>query len=294
MERLTDLLRGCVTLKAGGAFPAGFLNRLARGGVVFWNVVPEDPFTLILTIHTRDWKKAREIAKRCQCTLTAGRGRGAPAALRRLRRRMMLVLGLILCLAFLFWSSLYIWDIEVVGNENVSTEEILTALQAEGVGIGSFWPPFSGEDIRSRALLRLPSLGWITVNVRGSRAEVVVRERIPKPLIIPEKEACDVVAAKSGIVLEMQVLRGETMVKPGQTVLEGETLVSGLVSSSFAPPRLEHAMAEVKARTWYELTATAPLTEEKKMSSDKEKNALCARPSGPPDKFLRRQWNSWA
>jgi similar to stage IV sporulation protein len=271
MERLTDLLRGCVTLKAGGAFPAGLLNRLARGGVVFWNVVPEDPFTLTLTIRTRDVKRAQEIAKRCQCTLAAARGRGAPAALRRLRRRVMLVLGLILCLAFLFWSSLYIWDIEVVGNENVSTEEILIALQEEGVGVGSFWPPFSGEDIRSRVLLRLPELSWITVNVRGSRAEVIVRERIPKPAIIPEKEACDILAAKSGIISEMRVLRGETLVKPGQTVLEGETLVSGLVSSSFAPPRLAHAMAEVKARTWYEFTAAASLKQEKKLSSDTEK-----------------------
>jgi similar to stage IV sporulation protein len=110
------------------------------------------------------------------------------------------------------------------------------------------------------------------VNVHGSRAEVIVRERIPKPEVVPEDEPTNVVAEKSGILTELRVLRGETLVKTGQTVLAGDILVSGFVTSSFAPVRMEHAMAEIKARTWYELSACSPLTEEIKVPDGKDKS----------------------
>jgi similar to stage IV sporulation protein len=271
MERITDLLRGCVTVEVTGAFPEGLVNRCANGGVVFWNAVPAGAYSLTMTVRARDMKRVRELAQRCQCTVKEGRSRGAPAALRRLRRRVGLVLGLALCIGLLFWSSLYIWEMDVYGNETVSDTEILNALEDEGVGIGSFWPAFTIDNIRSRVLLIVPELSWITVNVRGSRAEVLVRERIPKPEIVDEKAPADVVAEKSGILTEMRVLRGERVAQAGQTVLEGETLVSGIVSSSFAPPRPEHAMAEIYARTWYELTASAPLSQEEKVFTGSEK-----------------------
>jgi similar to stage IV sporulation protein len=174
------------------------------------------------------------------------------------------------CLGALLWSSLHIWEIEVRGNEKVPTWQILGALDECGVGIGSFWPTISTEGIRSQVQLILPELSWLTVNVTGSRAEVIVRERTPKPEIVDEKAAYDIVAGKTSIISEMRVYRGVAAANVGQTVLAGEKLVSCYVPSSFAPPRLVHALADVTARTWYEITAAAPLKYWEKVYTGRE------------------------
>ena len=77
-------------------------------------------------------------------------------------------LPLLLTAVLLLLSSLFIWEINVEGNEKLTTGEILRALEECGVKTGTFWPGLDTDEIRCRMLLRLPELGWMTVNVHGS------------------------------------------------------------------------------------------------------------------------------
>ena len=272
MIRMTDRFRGFTRIEAVGTFPTGLLNRCAQAKIVFWDTEPADAYTLRLTIRTRDLRRVQELGRICRCSVKVLFAGGTPSALARLRRRAVMAIGLVACLGLLMWSSLYIWDMEVIGEETVSEAEILAALDKAGVRIGSFWPDFTSDSIRSLVLAEMPELRWMTVNVRGSRAEVIVRERIQKPEIVDENAPTDVVAEKTGIITEMRVLWGQPIAVQGQTVLGGETLVSGMTTNGFAPAQAEHAMAEVWARTWYELTAVSPLSGEQKIEGEREKN----------------------
>ena len=108
---------------------------------------------------------------------------------------------------------------------------MLRALSDCGVSRGCFWPSLSADLVRSRMMTLLPQIGWMTVNVSGSRAIVLVSEREEKPEIYLESAAADIVAGRTGIVTQLSVLSGRPLVSPGQSVLEGETLVSGVMES---------------------------------------------------------------
>mgnify|MGYP000926506905 CR=1 FL=1 len=222
MEKIVNLFMGCVRMEAKGAYPANILNRMARAGIDFWDAEPAEDFVVRFTVRSSDQEKVARIAGSSLCTVKALEKRGSVVLLRRLRRRRMLLACLAICLLILGASSLYIWDIEVTGNEAVSDGEILRALEECGVSIGSFWPNFSSDLIRNSMILKIPELRWMTVNVSNSRAEVIVRERVPKPVA-------------------------------------GETLVTGVMESPYADTRHVHAMAEIEAAVWYELTAQAEL-----------------------------------
>ena len=261
MYRMERWLRGYARVELRGAQPAAFLNACAREGVEFREPVPIDAFTLQLTLYRRDLKRAKALCPRSQCELKLLRQSGAPVKLRRVRGRVALLAGLAACCVLLAWSFLHVWELEVVGNETASTAEILAALDKAGVSIGSFWPDFSNDYIKSVVLQEVPELSWIAVNVSGSRAVASVRERTPVPEVFDESVTVELVAEKAGLVTELQVLQGTAAVEVGQTVLPGELLISGEMVSSYekAGARAVHARGQVYARTWYELTACAPL-----------------------------------
>ena len=257
---LLNRAAGTVEYSLRGAAPAGFLNRCAAAGVPVLRAEPVGEDTLLMTLRQRDAKRAERLALRACCELTLLRRQGGRNLLRRLLRRWLPALLLLSLFAGLAWSKLFVWEINVTGNETVSSARILNALAECGVAPGSFWPGYTCDTLRSELLLKVPELAWATVQIYGSRAEVVVRERVPKPAIYDERSPVDLVARREGFVTEVQALNGTALVKPGSAAGTGEVLISGSADSAFSGPRQLHAWGSVEAETYYELSAAVPAT----------------------------------
>jgi similar to stage IV sporulation protein len=209
-------------------------------------------------LAARDTARAAQLAAQTQCTLTVRRTGGGARLRRLLLRRLLPLLLAVISVACLAWSTLFLWEIRVTGNKTVPTARIRNALRACGVDYGSYWPDFTSDQLRSRLLLELPELAWATVNVRGSIAEVIVRERVARPALFDEDAPTDVVAAKTGFLTKLQVLRGAAAVQRGSAVTAGETLISGAVGSRYGGTYLVHAAGIAEAQTYYSLTAEMP------------------------------------
>ena len=257
--RLSEILRGSVRVEVSGAAPQRLFNAMSEADMPFWDAMPQDAFTIRLGLYSRDLRDAKALATRCQCELKLLRESGVPVVKRRLRRRVALLVTAVSCFALLAASSLFAWDIRVEGNEQVSTGEILRALAGCGVEPGAFWPGWSSDEIRNSVILDIPALAWVGVSVDGSRALVRVRKRIETPEIVNSEGMGSVTARTTGIIDSMRVYQGAPLVTVGDAVVAGETLVSGEMPSEVGDTRYVRASAEIRARTWYEMSASAPL-----------------------------------
>ncbi len=253
------MLRGSVRAEVSGAAPQRLLNAMSEAGIDFWDAAPGDAFTIRLGLYSRDLREVRALAPRCQCEIKLLRESGAPVVRRRLRRRAALLVTAAACFVLLAASSLFVWDISVEGNENVPTGEILRALAACGVEPGAFWPGWSSDEIRNSVILDIPELAWLGVSVDSSRALIRVRERTAAPELIDADGPGSVTAGATGIIESMRVYQGAPLAAVGDAVVAGETLVSGEMPSEVGDTRYVRASAEVTARTWYELSASAPI-----------------------------------
>ena len=108
-------------------------------------------------------------------------------------------------------------------------------------------------------LLELEDVVWLAVNVRGCVARVQVVERVRGQDMVEDGPA-NVVARRPGLVTRVEALGGQAAVVPGDTVTQGQLLISGAVDLDNGGLRWQHGMGRVWARTWYELTAQVPLT----------------------------------
>ncbi len=261
MERISDQLRGIVALEIFGAFPAGLLNAAAAEGVELWNSESRDANTLRVRLFEAQLPTLERLARRAGCEVRVLDRVGGREALRRVLRRPGLLIGLAAALLLLTLSTFFVWDVDVRGAESISRARVLRALEDSGFGVGSFWPGVNTDVLRSRVMLRLPELAWMTVNVSGSRAVAVVVERTEKPEMYDARERADLVASRGGLIRHMNVLAGAPAAEPGQIVAEGELLVSGDLESLTGERREVRARGSVMADTWYELNAVCPAEE---------------------------------
>lgn len=257
-------LCGYVRLEVCGVHPERVLNACAAAGIACTASEPVDAYTLRITVRARCADTVTELARRSQCEVKTLYRRGLPQLLRRAARYRGACAGLLAVVLALLASSLFIWRIDVTGNETLTTGQILRCLDECGVRLGTYWPALSNDLVRNDMILRLPELRWLTVNVHGSRAEVIVREKEPLPDITPDDTPVSIYASATGVILSMDVYAGEARVAPGAAVEPGDVLVSGAVTDLGGGVRPVCARADIRARTRQVLTGQIALTETEK------------------------------
>lgn len=266
MRQVENLLRGTVTLTARGPFPERLLNLCAQEQVPCWGLEWVDEHVLRLITLRQKLRRLEELAQRVGCEVEIEGSRGLPAFLRRFRKRYAFLVGLALSVAAVCFLSQFILTIQVTGNEQVSTASILSQLRQQGVRPGVYGPSLDRKAIAQRALLEMPDLSWMSINLYGTRLEVVVREAVKAPELDREEGYYDVVSQADGIILQVEPLAGEALVAEGDTVAKGEVVISGLIS--MPPPQYSdlptryyqtHARGRVWACTWRTLRGVIPL-----------------------------------
>ncbi len=258
MYAIVNFLRGYYVVEVEGAFPERFLNVCAQNDVTLWHLKRSDKEHLRARMHRSDWEKFREASLSSANHVSVVAEHGVPLYLRALWRRGVLLGGFLSILITLYVLSLYVWEIDITGNERVDENVILKQLEEVGVHIGTYAPHVNLAEIKNEMLMRMDDLSWITVNIKGSRASVEVRERVLKPPIVEKDTPCNIVAAKDGVIVKMDTLEGSAQVAIGQTVKRGQLLVSGIIDSQQVGARYVHARADVEARTWLSLSAGIP------------------------------------
>ncbi len=267
MQGWVNYARGWVRLVACGPFPERLLNLCAQQGMTFWAVEWLDGQTLRLTLLRRDMKRLEELAIRAGCTVEVEQRAGLPAFLARFRRRYTFLLGLTLSVLSICLLSNIVLTIDVTGNERVSDALILSQVRRLGLHTGVYGPRLDTKQIALDTQLALDDLSWVSVNLYGTRAQVVVRETVQAPDLLEEDGVSDLVAGAGGLVLRVDAVEGQARVKAGDMVTPGDVLISGTVTMegpqySDVPPRYLYVRAagSVWARTWRTVSASIPIT----------------------------------
>ena len=278
MKRAMNYVRGTVTLTARGLFPERLLNLCAQEGAPCWGVEWTDDHTLRLTTFRHKLSLVKKLAQRAGCEISVEGRRGLPDFLGRFRRQYAFLIGLALSLMAVCVLSKFVLTIDVTGNETVPTARILSQLRLEGVRPGVYGPGLDRKAIAQRALRELEELSWMSINLYGTRLEVVVREAVESPEIVDDEGVYDVVSEADGIITQVEPLVGEAAVQEGDTVARGEVLISGLIS--IQPPQYSdqpvryypvHARGRVYARTWRTFEAAIPLETQVKRYTGEER-----------------------
>lgn len=258
---------GYVRFETRGGFPERFLNLAARSDASLWQVTKSGE-TLSCHTHARDYFLLRGPAKKAGVCLKVREKHGFPFLLHRYRKRVGFLSGLALFFILLFVLSQFVWTIRVTGNTSVSSRAIAGALSELGLRSGSLSKNVDETAIQQELLLRMPELSWVSIYIKGSTAEVEVRETVSRPNIIPASTPCNIVAERDGRILSVEAYSGRREVADGAAVTVGQLLVTGAMDDKFGDTIFVHSSARVMAETTRTLTVSVPLQAERSYLTD--------------------------
>ena len=257
MNRLWYFLRGYWDVELKGASPDWALNCMTQQRIPFWNIRRPDSFTVLVSVFPRDIPAVKTQAEKSMCQVEDAASQGLSELLRGLWSRPVLWLGLLTGLLMIFLLPKFVLFYTVEGNERVPTEMILRGLDTLGIGVGVYGPSVHNQWVEDHMLNLVEGLERISINQSGCKAQVLVRERPETPQIMDRKGFSNIVADRAAIILEQNVWTGQSLKHPGDVVVEGELLVSGVVDleRTFL---LTRAQAEIFGQTWREYDAVTP------------------------------------
>lgn len=274
MGRIYDLARGTARIEVQGEHPETVLNFCGENGIEFWQTSPKENFCITFTIHSSDYAKLTEQNGKNGCEIKVISSRGGKRITKKARNRLIICLGAIICILAVAISSMFIWKIEIDGNSRLSDGEVKRVLRECGVDYGVFWPSVSADEVSNNIQLMEPEIAWISLNIRNSYAHIVIHERIEVPELVDADIFTDVIADKTGTITSVSALDGKKLVNVGDTVTEGDVLISGTMDSETGDSRYVHARGSIIAQTYYEITAVSPLKENKKTSDKSGKDGF--------------------
>lgn len=268
--RLFSYLKGYVSLLVEGKSIERFINMAISRGIGFWDVKYLGRDRILLRVRLGAVGALRHIARRTGNRFTVQQKAGLPFLIWRARRRKALCGGALFFLAAVYLFFSFVWVVEVTGAKKTDPAVILKAAAECGLKSGAPRWRLNEKEVERSILERFPTIAWVGVEIKGSKASVTVVEK-KMPGRFPYSPA-HIVARKAGLIEELLVLDGQPVVKEGDTVLPGQLLISGKIvpeteeergETEVVPglPRYTRAKGIVRARVWYEGYGEAPLKE---------------------------------
>lgn len=276
MGKIYEYLRGSYTVTARAESVCRALNVLMKNNVPFYGVKAEGGGLVGFCLEPDAFRKY--VALTAEMTIEDERvtRRGLFAFASGYKMRIGFFIGALLCAALLAASSFFVWDINVTGQTGLSEKEILKTLEGYGLYIGAYIPNIDTMRLENELVIDTEELSYASINLRGTVAEVVVRERKEKDvenISLPS----NLVASCDGQIESIEVRGGMPTVKKGQIVKKGQLLVSGVIDSQAVGYRLVRARGEVYARISRSFTAEVPLVREKKSRTGEKKTRVTIR-----------------
>lgn len=193
---LLNYILGYLRIEIEGYFVEKFINICISKRIFLWNIKRTKSTLVYSNIGIKDFKKISKVAKDTKCKIKIKSKKGLPFVFNKYKKRRVFFAFLLLLTVAIVSLSNFVWNIEIVGNVNISREELIKSLESDGLRLGTFKSKIKTKDIVNKMRLERNDLAWIGIEIKGTNAIVKVVEADKKPDIVNEEDYCNIVATK--------------------------------------------------------------------------------------------------
>ena len=269
---LINYIFGYLNIQVEGYYVERFINNCISKGIFLWNTKRTRSAIITSNLGAGDFKKAAKIAKKHGCKIKINDKHGMPFVIRKYKKRKLFFILLFIVILAIYTLSKFVWNIEIKGNESINSEEIIKALEEDGLKIGTLKSKVDTNEIINKIRYQREDIAWIGINLDGTNAIVEIVEADKKPEIIDENDYCNIIATKDGTINKISAQNGTLMVKEGDEVKKGDILIAGYMEGKYTGKNYVNANGKVTAKVNYSQTEKIGKKEIKREKTENYEN----------------------
>ena len=175
--------KGTITLEIQTFRPERFINLLWKNGINVKNVRRKTITTLTFEVGLKDYNKIRDIAKRTDTKIKILGRSGVSFLLIKSKKRKTLLIGIGIFVGIIYYLSGFIWNVNIITENNVTPYEIRTQLKDMGIKPGIRKNKVNVYNIEEQIVRKNGAIMWSRVRVEGVKLKVKIAERQEPPEI---------------------------------------------------------------------------------------------------------------
>ena len=267
-------LAGFVTIEVEGFFIERFLNICRNKNILLQDLSREMNTYIKVKILKSDFKEIRHIARKTKCKVKIKKKSGIPFVINKYRKRKIFAVAILVIAIFIFIITKFIWNVEIIGNKKIETEEIRKLVAEYGISEGKLKSDINTQKISNLIRLNRDDIAWIGITLNGTNAIIEIEEVIEKPEIIEKDKVCNIVASEDAIISKIIVQNGTARVSVGDEVKKGDLLVDGIMEGTYTESRKVHAEATILGKIIYEKEKKEAFLQSEKIKTGKEEEKI--------------------
>lgn len=222
--------RGFVLISLEGCGIERFFNLVNARGIYIWDVATTCNKTTFY-MYVSDVKKLKEILRKTRTKMCIVERCGLPFFLFWNRKRKMFLAGMLTGWFLVYIMSMYVWNISFEGNVRHTDDELLKYMTSIKVFEGMKKSTIRPEEIEKAIRNQYFDITWSSVEVSGTMLKIHIRENNSQVGLENnekiENNIGDVISNKDATVVSIVTRSGTPLVKIGQEVKLGDTLIAG-------------------------------------------------------------------
>lgn len=270
--RLLRFLTGFISITVEGYFVERFINMCSTQNIEIWNIKRKKSGLLECNISIKNFKRIRGIAKKSKCKVKIQKKEGVNFIINKYKKRKIFVLALLLISLLILINSMFIWNIEIVCDQDIDKSEMLAQLSEIGVNVGKSKFDINTKEVENKIRLLRNDIAWVGLEVKGTNLTVELVKSIEKPEIIDKNEYCNIISDYDGIITKISVKNGTALVKENEIVTKGQLLVIGMIQGKNVEDKYVHADADIEAKVWKTVKKKMYLNSTEKLKTGKQEN----------------------
>lgn len=227
-----------------------WLNYLANKGTKFFSILKKDQKNSVVEISLFDEKKVEKFFKSKNILVEKKEYGFFAKPIVFLKKRFGILIGIFLFVCFFAFSSNFVWNVKIIGNERITAEEIEKVLEENGVGILSLINAKTNEEIEKIISNNFEEISLVSVVKKGTTIVVNLKEKLHNEEFENINNSQYLIATQDGIITETILIQGTLLVKVGDFVKAGDRLVAPYVIDSSGKQIPIQPKAEIFADVW--------------------------------------------
>jgi len=229
MRHFWQWLCGYVCVCLNGRQLNRFLNLCSRNGIHLWHISYDMEHFIRVKLRLKDFYHLKPYLKKTKTHLKLLNRRGFPFWCHRHPKLKWFFVAVLCCICMAIYSFNFVWNINITGNSNVSSQDILDYLAKQKIEVGIKSNTIDCAAVEQMIRQEFQQIGWVSVYVRNTNLYVEIKESLYEEYewVNDKNIQYDLVSNKDAIIYSIVTRSGTSIIKEGDYVQKGDILVVG-------------------------------------------------------------------